>query len=290
MEGRIWTLMEVLRWTATNLAQLGQDSPRLEAELLLAHCLGLTRIELYTLHDRPMEQGELAAFKELVRRRRLGEPIAYLLGRREFWNHRFQVDRRVMVPRPESEMLVEEALAFGEPDEPLQVADACTGSGCVILSILAERPAWLGVGTDVSAEALEVAGANRAELGLEKRCSLRQGDGLAPVLPLKGRPFDLVTANPPYVPDGEWADLPPDIRDFEPRISVTSEADGLGVIRRLIPQAAQALRSGGLFVMEYSGEAQSAAILELASRAGFQRAEVLKDVGGLDRVLRAFKA
>ena len=290
MEPKTWSLMEVLRWTAGHLAERSFDSPRLEAEMLLAHSLGLSRIELYTMHDRPMDRAELDAFKELVRRRRLGEPIAYLTGRREFWNHRFKVDRRVMVPRPESEMLVEQALAFGDPDQELLLADACTGSGCVLLSLLAEREKWVGVGTDLSAEALAAARENRAELGLDKRCDLRLGDGLTPVLPLKKQPFDLITANPPYVPDGDWAALPPDIRDFEPRISVTSGADGLDVIRRLIPQAAQALRPGGLFVMEYSGPEQSQAILALASAAGFGTTEILKDVGGIDRVLRALRA
>jgi release factor glutamine methyltransferase len=282
--------MEVLRWTAGHLAEKSFDSPRLEAELLLAQSLGLSRIELYTMHDRPMDRVELDQFKELVRRRRLGEPIAYIVGRREFWNHRFQVDGRVMVPRPESEMLVEQALAFGDPEEALRVADACTGSGCVLLSILAERPKWLGVGTDLSFEALEVARANRAELGLDKRCDLRQGDALGPVLPLKNLPFDVVTANPPYVPDGDWPELPPDIRDFEPRMSVTSGADGLTVVRRLIPQAAQALRPGGLFVMEYSGPEQSSAIVQLAQASGFGAVEVLQDVGGIDRVLRALRS
>lgn len=287
-ERKIWTLMEILRWTAEYLGKNNLDNPRLEAELLMAHLLGLTRVDLYVQHDRPMEEAELLAYKDLVKRRLRREPIAYIVGYREFWKSRFFVDSRVMVPRPESEMLVEEALAFAGSGTDLLLADACTGSGCVICSILAERPGFRGWATDISVDALAVAKHNAELLGVSKRAEFLQGDGLSPLQALGGK-VDVITANPPYVPDGEWADLPADIRVHEPRISVTSGADGLDVAGRLIPQAFFLLKHGGLFVMEFSGPAQVARITSLCAGAGFPDVAILKDAGGIERVLKVKK-
>jgi release factor glutamine methyltransferase len=283
-EHRVWTLMEVLRWTASRLGA-ASETPRLDTELLLAEVLELGRIQLYTQFDRPLEQGELDRFKALVRRRLGGEPIAYILGRRDFWGRSFKVDARVMVPRPETELLVQGALDAAPEDAAIRVLDLCTGSGNVIISILEERPSWTGIGVDISPDALRVAAQNREDAGLEDRLELRAADLLEGVE--VDPPVQVITANPPYVPDGDWAGLAPDVREHEPRGAITAGADGLDVIRRLLPAAAAVLAPGGTLLVEYDGRDQTAALEALAADAGFIDVTVTKDLAGLDRVLCA---
>ena len=285
-EPKTWTLMEVLRWTAERFSD-ASDTPRLDAELLLAEVLSLGRVALYTQFDRPLDRGELDRFKDLARRRLAGEPVAYILGRRDFWGRRFRVDPRVMVPRPETELLVQGALDAIPDGGSARVVDLCTGSGNVIISILEERPQWSGIGADRSAEALAVAAGNRDEAELGDRLALVESDLLEQV-PADPAPR-VITANPPYVPDGAWEGLAPDVRDYEPRQAITAGADGLDVIRRLIPAAASALAPGGRLLMEYDGGDQTAAVEALAREAGFEDTMIVKDLAGLDRVLSARK-
>jgi len=283
---RIWTLMDVLRWTAERLAA-ATETPRLDAELLLAEVLGIRRIELYMRHDQPLEKNELDRFKALIRRRLTGEPVAYLLGRRDFWGRSFLVDARVMVPRPETELLVEGAMAAAPEDEEILVLDLCTGSGNVIISCLEERPLWRGIGADISGDALAVAALNRDATDLGDRLTLAEGDLLAPVD--DDLRFKVITANPPYVPDGDWEGLAADVKDHEPRGAVTAGADGLDVIRQLIPAAASVLAPGGQLLVEYDGAAQTEAVKALAQEAGLVDVEIRKDLAGRDRVLSARK-
>jgi len=285
-DGRTWTLMEVLRWTAGRFSD-GSDTPRLDAELLLAEVLGLGRVELYTQFDRPLDPGELERFKDLARRRLTGEPVAYILGRRDFWGRSFRVDSRVMTPRPETELLVRGALDADPEDESVLVLDLCCGSGNVIISILDERPRWRGIGTDVSPEALAVAAANRGDAGLEDRLELVEADLLEGSF-ADMRP-GIITANPPYVPDRAWEDLAPDVRDHEPRAAITAGPEGLDVLQRLIPAAALALAPGGRLLVEYDGEDQTPEVKRLAMDAGLGDVTIVKDLAGLDRVLSAVR-
>ena len=281
---RVWTLMDVLRWTAARLED-ATETPRLDAELLLAEVLGIRRIELYMRHDQPLERDELDRFKALIRRRLAGEPVAYLLGRRDFWGRSFLVDARVMVPRPETELLVEGALAAASEDEEVLVLDLCTGSGNVIISILEERPRWRGIGVDISRDALAVSALNRDATDLGDRLPLVESDLLAAVD--NDLRFGVITANPPYVPNRDWEGLAPDVKDHEPRLAVTAGADGLDVIRRLIPAAASALAPGGHLLVEYGGAAQTEAVMALAQEAGLVDVEIVKDLAGRERVLSA---
>ncbi|MFH1529303.1 MAG: peptide chain release factor N(5)-glutamine methyltransferase [Pseudomonadota bacterium] len=283
-DARTWTLMEVLRWTAGRFTG-ASDTPRLDAELLLAEVLGLGRVQLYTQFDRPLDRAELDRFKAQARRRIEGEPVAYILGRRDFWGRTFQVDHRVMVPRPETELLVQGALDAASADEEVRIIDLCTGSGNVIISILDERPRWRGIGADLSADALAVAAANREAADLVDRLELVEAD-LVDGVAADPRPL-VITANPPYVPDGDWEGLKADVRDHEPRSAITAGPDGLDVIRRLLPAAAGALAPRGRLLMEYDGRAQTAAVRALAKDAGFEDITIVKDLAGLDRVLSA---
>lgn len=281
---RTWTLMEVLRWTAGRLGE-ASATPRLDAELLLAEVLGLGRVQLYTQFDRPLDAVELDSFKDLVRRRIGGESIAYILARRDFWGRTFHVDSRVMVPRPETELLVQGALDAAPEDEEVLVLDLCTGSGNVIISILEERPSWRGIGVDISSDALAVARLNLDGTEIGDRLELVEADLLDGIAPNPSP--TIVTANPPYVPDGDWEGLSPDVREHEPRSAITAGADGLDVIRRLLPAAAEILPPGGLLLMEYDGRSQTAALEGLAKAAGFGEVTIVKDLSGLDRVLAA---
>ena len=185
MSEQPWTVRRVLGWTSQHFAKLGVDSPRLTAELLLAHVLQTSRVRLYTDLDRPLETAELAAYRALIARRATGEPTQYLTGTREFYGRPFAVDPRVLIPRPETELLVEAVLQTLPKDCDLRLLDLCTGSGCVAVTLALERPRARVVATELSADAAEVARANAAALGAADRVDVRQGDLFAPVLTLK---------------------------------------------------------------------------------------------------------
>ena len=229
------TLAEVLRRSTGYLEQHGSPTPRLDAELLLAHGLGLSRIELYTQYQRPLDDDELAACRELVRRRGLREPVAYVIGSWGFRGLDLAVDARVLVPRPETELLVDRCLELLERVERPRVVDVGTGSGAIALSLKSERPDAEVVACDISQDALDVAAANAARLGLD--VELHRSDLLAQV---PGDGFQLVVSNPPYVSEREMADLEPEVAEYEPRLATVAGPDGLEVYRRLLPEAAGA--------------------------------------------------
>src|SRR5450755_2202817 len=227
----LWTIESLLRWAADDFRSRGIDSPRLDAELLLAKALGTTRIQLVVDARRPLSPDELSRMRELVRRRRSREPVAYILGEREFYGREFRVDKRVLVPRPDTETLVEVALARTRGcSMSMRALDLCTGSGCVAISLARERPTASVVGVDLSADALAVARDNALRLGAYN-VALREGDlfeGLGDAR------FDVVTANPPYIASSEIATLMADVRDFEPRLALDGGADGLALVRRIV--------------------------------------------------------
>jgi len=224
------TLIDVLRLSTTYLGDHGSTSARLDSELLCAQALGLRRIDLYLQFDRPLDEEELSAIRELVRRRGKGEPVAYITGTREFYGRAFAVTPAVLVPRPDTETLVQRALALlrDRPGAALRVADLGTGSGCIAITLGAELPGLRLVATDVSAAALDVARGNAAALGVEVEfveCSWADT--------LDGS-FDLVVSNPPYVTTAELAAVDRDVRDFEPRGALLGGEDGLDAYRALL--------------------------------------------------------
>lgn len=275
------TLAEVLRRSTGYLEQHGSPTPRLDAELLLAHGLGLSRIELYTQYQRPLDDDQLAACRELVRRRGLREPVAYVIGSWGFRGLDLAVDARVLVPRPETELLVDRCLELLDGVERPRVVDVGTGSGAIALSLKSERPDAEVVACDISQDALDVAAANAARLGLD--VELHLSDLLAQV---PGDGFRLVVSNPPYVSEREMADLEPEVAEHEPRLATVAGPDGFEIYRRLLPEAAGRLVDGGSLALECGGGQAPALVSELAA-AGYGQAGIDPDLAGIERVVWA---
>jgi release factor glutamine methyltransferase len=274
-------LAEVLRRSTQYLESNGSPTPRLDAELLLAHCLGLTRIELYTQFERPLSEAELAGCRELIRRRGRREPVAYVIGRWGFRRLELDVDARVLVPRPETELVVERCLALLDGRERPAVLDVGTGSGAIALALKDEMPEARVLACDVSADALDVARANAARLGLE--VELIESDLLERV---PGDAFQLIVSNPPYIAESEMATLQPEVAEHEPRIATVAGADGLEIHRRLLPQAAERLAGGGHLVLE-CGAGQVPALAAELERVGYADVGVDRDLSGIERVVWA---
>jgi release factor glutamine methyltransferase len=279
----LWTIESLLRWAADDFRSRGIDSPRLDAELLLAKALGTTRIQLVVDARRPLSPDELSRMRELVRRRRSREPVAYILGEREFYGRVFRVDRRVLVPRPDTETLVDVALSRTRAVSMcVRALDLCTGSGCVAVTLGRERPTSSVFAGDISADALAVARGNALRLGAYN-VAFYQGDLFASVaLPAR---FDLVTANPPYVAAGDLASLQADVRDHEPRLALDGGEGGLALLRRVVAEAPPRLVSpGGVLAVEV-GSGQAAAVVDLFELAQFSEIEVERDYGRIERVV-----
>jgi release factor glutamine methyltransferase len=286
-----WTIASLLAVTAQYLQRKGSSSPRLDAELLLARTLGLARIDLYTQHDRPLVVSEVDAYRELVARRAAHEPVAYLLGAASFRYLELEVKPAVLIPRPETEELVQAALEWlethplllapGERTAPV-VVDVGTGSGAIALS-LAKEAGIAVLGLDRSEEALAVAERNCQRLGLASLVSFEQADLLTSVT---AGGFRLVVSNPPYVSRPDIESLAPDVREFEPMEALDGGPDGLDVYRRLIPQAALALGPGGALLTEV-GDGQAEAVESLACAAGFPLVRRRRDLSGKERILLA---
>ena len=275
---QVWTPLELVRWTGEYFRTHGVESPRLDAELLLAHVLGARRIDLYLRFDQPLQAEERAVYRELVRRRaRERVPVAYLTGTREFWSRPLRVTPDVLIPRPETEGLVQLAAKLA----PRRAADIGTGSGAIALALALELPEVEITAVDVSEAALAVARENLAAHGVAERVTLRCGRGLAP---LEGR-FDLIASNPPYVPSAELDGLAPELR-HEPRLALDGGPDGLDVIRELAAAAREKLVPGGHLVLEIGAD-QGARTSELLSAAGAAHVEVQPDLAGRDRVVLA---
>jgi release factor glutamine methyltransferase len=280
-----WSIGSVLRWAAEDFAKRGNSSSRLDAELLLGHVLGVDRIRLVLDAARPLGAEELAAFRALIIRRRRGEPIAYIRGEREFYGRRFVVDARVLVPRPDTETLVEVALTRTRPRALYgRALDLCTGSGCVAVTFALERRTWRVTATDLSEAALLLAAENARRLGAAWNTRFASGDLFAATDP--GERFELVTANPPYIPAGEIPTLDADVRDFEPRLALDGGPDGLTLVRRIVQDARERLVPGGVLALEvaYDQAPRTHALLE---EHGYAEVERRRDYGGHERVVSA---
>lgn len=279
-----WTIRRVLTWATDDLRARGGETPRLEAELLLAMVLGIDRIGLVLQHDRPLSKEELAAYRAMHVRRRAGEPVAYLRGEREFYGRQFVVDRRVLVPRPETELLVEVALERTRHlSLALRALDLCTGSGCVAVTLAKERPTASVLGTDLSEDALTVARLNAQRLGALPTVAFLRSDLFADIGAGEGV-FDLVTANPPYIPEADRATLDRGIVDFEPHLALFGGEHGFDVIDRIVTGAPAVLAPGGILAMEVgAGQADRAAAH--MTEHGFTEVIVRRDYGGVDRIV-----
>ena len=276
----VWTPLKLLAWTQGYFSRGGVDAPRLTAEVLLAHALGCDRMRLYLDFEKPLVDEELARYRSLVKRRAEGEPTAYLVEAKEFYGRRFRCDPRALVPRPETELLVEAALE-GLPTEGGVTLDLCTGSGCVGITLALERPGARVLATDLSADALALAAENARALGA--KVELLRGDLFAPV-PEELR-FHLIAANPPYVPSSEIPNLARELHR-EPALALDGGADGLAVARRLVAAAPARLRPGGMLVIEMH-ESHEQALPALCLAAGFAHAEARRDLAGLPRLVVA---
>jgi len=284
---------------AARLAQAGIDSPLLEAQLLMAHALGCSRLDVIAHPDRALTEDESGAFEAMLRRRLAREPLAYILGRREFYGIEIDVPPGVLVPRPETELLVEQAKHFIEKrldrlgvvsqDNPQNaralIADIGTGSGAVAIALAVAVPFAVVYATDCSPAAVRAARSNVEKHGLTGRATCLQGDLLQP---LAGLSFDVIVSNPPYVPSAKIADLQPEIRLYEPLEALDGGEDGLAIYRRLIPEAGTYLRKDGFLAVEV-GLGQAEAVCGIARAAGYKLVETARDLAGIERVVVAHK-
>ena len=283
-----WTVGELCRWATDDFKARGLESPRLEAELLVAFALGISRMQVIVDGARPLAKDELTKLRELVKRRRAHEPMAYLRGEREFYGHVFKVDKRVLVPRPDTETLVDVAkertahVAMGG-----RILDLCTGSGCVAISLAKMRPTADVVATDLSPDALDVARENPRRLGAYN-VSFVLGDLFGAIdaagLPWHPPVFELVVSNPPYIATAECETLMPDVRDFEPRLALDGGKDGLDLVRRIVRDAPRYLVPTGVLALEI-GAGQAPDVAKILEGHGYTEIVKTKDLAGIERVV-----
>lgn len=283
----VWTVKKVLDWTIGHLKQHGSASPRLDAEILLAHARGCQRIQLYTQYDTELEPEERATMRDLVRRRATLEPVAYLVGFREFFGLDFEVEPGVLIPRPDTETLVVTALEILNELPAANVLDVCTGTGCVPVAIASNCETASLTAIELDGQVQQIAQRNIDKHDLAGRISLLQGDLFSPLS--SDASFDVITANPPYVTDEEMDTLQPDVRLHEPQLALRGGADGLDIVRRLIVECSPWLADCGALLLEI-GEKQSPTVIQLfADSGGFETAQIVKDLGGHSRIVWARK-
>lgn len=287
--GTPWTVLRMLRWSTQYLAAKGVEDARLDVEHLLAHTLGTGRLELYLHFERPLTPAELDSFRPLLLERARRKPLQYIVGRASFRELELAVDSRVLIPRPETEELVEAVLVrvreWGR--EGLSVLDVGTGSGAVALALLTEGPFGRAVATDDSPDALEVARANTRAILAERGVAVefREGDLLQVLEP--GERFDVLVSNPPYVSASEYAALAPEVREWEPRQALVAPGAGLAHIRRLVRGAPEALAPGGLLALEVGSEQSEAVAAEVQATEGLGAPVVLRDLSRRERIVLA---
>ncbi|MCR5175227.1 MAG: peptide chain release factor N(5)-glutamine methyltransferase [Anaerovibrio sp.] len=287
MADELWTIGRLLKWTEQYFQKAGVDSPRLDSEVLLCHVLKKERIYLYVHFDQPLSNEELAEFKSYIKQRVQHKPVAYIVGHKDFMGLDFIVTEDTLIPRPDTEILVETVifrLKTGAGDIGA-IADIGTGSGAICLSLLKYLSSLQAVSVDVSAEAIAVARENAQRMGLSSRIEFLQGDLLEPV---KDRKFIAIVSNPPYIPAGDIVSLDQDVKSFEPELALNGGEDGLDFYRRLVVDSLPLLEDEGFLAMEI-GINQSDALVELAEKAGWGRIEIVKDLAGINRVVVLWK-
>ena len=284
MADKQWTILEILQWTTDFFKQRCVDSPRLTAEILLAHVLQQERMYLYVHFDQPLQHEEREQYKALIRRCASGEPTQYLTGVQEFWSLEFRVTPAVLVPRPETEHLVEAALALAKQASQPRILDIGTGSGAIAISLKHELPEADLFAGDISEDALNIAMQNATTLLTDgKTISFRRGDLF---VPFAGMNFELIISNPPYISTEDYEALEPKVKDHEPEHALHAGEDGLEIYRRLIADAPDYLTPGGHVLVEI-GYGQKDAIVELFEAQNFRIHHVINDYAGIERVIVA---
>lgn len=292
MPSRSWTIKPLIDVTADYLRQKGVHSPRLDAELLLAHLLRCRRLDLYLRFDQPLEEEEIVRYRTLVRRRAAREPLQYIRGREEFWSLDFEVGPGVLIPRPETEGLVEKALALDREDAlsgggTPRILDLGTGSGVLAVCMAREMPRARICASDVSRSALNLARRNARRHGVEARISWVLGDGLAPFRAVEGDGFDLILVNPPYVAEQDFDGLQPEVRDYEPREALDGGPGGMIVARRVLREALSCLAPGGRILVELDPSQMDEARKTALSTGRYAHTEVVPDYTGRPRIFSA---
>lgn len=279
------TIADVLKGARRTLAAAGISDPRMEARLLASHALGITIEMIMGYPERPVDHGHNADLDAAVGRRARREPLAHIVGHREFWSLPFCVTPHTLVPRPDTETLVEAVLDWlGERNAGVRILDLGTGTGCILLSLLAELPSAWGVGADASIDALHVARQNAAALGLAERAYFVRSDWASG---LKGG-FDIVVSNPPYIADRDIVGLEPEVARFEPRLALSGGPDGLTAYRAIVPQLGRLLAPRGAAFLEI-GAGASASVTELMRNDGFEHIEIKDDFAGVPRCVRVVR-
>ena len=276
----VWTISSLLNWTVNYFKSKNIQSARLDAEVLLSHVLRQERIYLYVHFDEPMEQNELSKFREYVKKRAQHVPIAYIIGEREFMGLPFKVTKDTLIPRPDTEILVENVLNNVDKDKEIEIVDIGTGSGAIILSLLVNLPKAQGKTVDISSKAIEVAKENAVNLQVNDRCEFFVGDLFAP---LNGNKFDLIVSNPPYIPQKDIATLEDDVKEYEPVSALTDGGDGLSYYRRLLSEGKAYIKENGFIALEI-GIYQSEDVKQIAMDNGWKNIKIIKDYAGIDRV------
>jgi release factor glutamine methyltransferase len=284
-----WTVRRLLEWTTGFFTRKEVDSPRLSAELLLAHVLSYPRIKLYTDYERELSEKDLATYRGLVQRAGEHEPIAYLTGRAHFFNLEFEVSPAVLIPRPDSETLVENVLQLSRNSpgfEAPRVLDLCTGSGCIAAAIAHHLKNAVVIATDVSDAAVAVAKGNVTRLGLDGHVTVVQGDLFDALKDVPDpSPFDLIVANPPYIPTAQVEQLDRNVREFEPRVALDGGIDGLVIHRRIVAEAPGRLRIGGRIYLEIQFDQGKVVKEMLEGSAELEDVRIIKDYGGNERLV-----
>ena len=278
------TVLEIIRRTTEFLASRGVESPRLSAEHLVGHALGLNRMRLYLEFERPLTEPELVRIRPLVKRRSQREPLQHILGEVDFAGVRLKVDRRALIPRPETELLVEVVASWAVENPPVaRIADLGTGTGAIALGLAERLPSVTVLAVDREDAALTLARENGAARSCGARVEFVRSDWFTA---MPSAPYDIIVSNPPYLSEAELVDVAPEVRDFEPRSALVAAEDGLGDLLKIISGAGEHLRRGGLLALE-TGPSQHAALIAAATAAGYSKVESRRDLSGRDRFILA---
>jgi release factor glutamine methyltransferase len=278
-----WTVQRVIQWTTEHFQKKGLENPRLEAEVLLAYLLEMDRMGLYLNYDRPLKEEERTAYREMIQRRLAKEPLAYIVGSKEFWSLRFAVNPECLIPRPETEHLVEEAIRIGKDlKPPLRILEIGQGCGAVAIALATELGEAEIVATDISPEACNLAQENAERHGVGGRIRFVRGD----LLPRGEGPFGLICSNPPYIPTAEVLQLALEVRDYEPLTALDGGEDGLRFFRRIAQGALEFLMAGGWLLLEM-GQGQAPQVATILQEQGFQQIGLIPDLAGVKRVIKA---
>jgi len=278
-----WTVQRVIQWTTEHFQKKGLDNPRLEAEVLLAYLLEMDRMGLYLNYDRPLKEEERTAYREMIQRRLAKEPLAYIVGSKEFWSLCFAVNPECLIPRPETEHLVEEAVRIGKGlNPPLRVLEIGQGCGAVAIALATELGEAQIVATDISPGACSLAQANAERHGVTGRIKCVVGD----LFPRGEEPFGLICSNPPYIPTAEILALAPEVRDYEPLTALDGGEDGLRFFHRIAQGASAFLVAGGWLLLEM-GQGQAPQVAAILQEHGFAQIDLIPDHAGIKRVIKA---